>query len=143
MTKRRIITDLGTGRLPGQSPHQRFISSAEYAHLSDDLLAKIDECMQAEEPFGLDSKDSTVILLPKDLAAAWYDRNLVKTVQRVNDKGAFVFLLTQLLYTHTDFIGPLAVHRFITAITVLQDERIDAPKSRIWLPDMFDAGEPS
>lgn len=140
MAKRIIITDLGTGRLAGMSDRQRLISSAEYRDLPDDLLEKIDSCMQAEEPFGLQNGDGVVVFLPKDLAAAWYDRELTKTVQRVGDKPSFVFMLTGVLYTHKDFLGPLMVHKFITAVKVLQDANLN-----IVIPDpaLSEPGQPA
>lgn len=113
-----------------------------FSNLPKDLLNKINECMERMEPFGLDSKDSTVILVPAELSAAWYTRDYKKTLQTVRDRPSFVFMLTGILYTHTDFIGPLTVYKFLTSIKIITDG-VQRELSEQLLPDQAlpDAGK--
>lgn len=117
---------------------------SNFSDLPQYLFDKINTCMEAQEPFGLECEDSVVIFLPAQLAAAWYDREYNKTIQEVTDRPAFIFMLTGVLYTHQGFIGPLQVHKFVTAVKVITDER-ERRNSQPLLPDaaLPEPGEPA
>lgn len=98
-------------------------TESTFAQFPQELCDKINVCMEEMEPFGLSSEDSVVVFLPTELAACWYDKDCNKTILRVADKQAFVFMLTGFLYTHTCFMGPLMTHKFVMAAKIIQDER--------------------
>jgi hypothetical protein len=93
------------------------------AAIKANVIDKIQTCLEANEPFGLQSMDSVIVVLPKECAAAWYDKDLKKTVHQFKSRDAVDVFLSTILFTHDSFIGPLGVHKFLIAVKVIEDAK--------------------
>lgn len=143
MTKRRILTqDLGYNHGLRGAERQRLIIQTDLTNVRTDLEEKIHSCLAENEPFGMGNDESTVIYIPDKLTAAWFAKDLTKTVHTCEDLPHFLALIASMLLTHDFFLGPLMVHRFITAVKVIQDESQNAEPA---FPHqaLFDAVKPS
>lgn len=106
-----------------QKRYGRLTVETTNTKVDHNIIDKIQECLDANEPFGLQSMDSVVVILPVECVAAWYDKELKRTLHRFKSREAVDVFLSTLLFTHDDFIGPIGIHKFLTAVKVIEDAK--------------------
>lgn len=106
---------------------------SEYSRLDPDIFLKIDSCIRANEPFGLECPDSIVAIVPQEFVAVWYslpDYN--KAAQVYVDLENLLIFISSLLFTHDSFMGPLTLGKFLNAVKIIEQDAADR-KPRIEL----------
>ncbi len=91
-----------------------------YANLPKVVLEKVAYCLYKKEFFGLDNTDSCWIFDVEKMRAAFYRNNIQEHAAQYEEAVLFEMHVLRVLYTHTNFNGPIGVYKFLLAIDVLK-----------------------
>lgn len=116
----------------------KLIVTTEYANVPMDTLEKVNYSLEHKSAFGLEDPDGGMWIISfKPMVAAHYWTHKQDHTAMYDNYVDLELLVMRLLYTHTNFVGPHMIHKFLIACKELNkiDDEHTQQLSREIMPD--------